>query len=203
MTPEELTLVFRYALSFGFAGVIAGGICFLLLKAYLPSYLSEKAKNLATREDVAKITHEVEEVKLQFSLALEGQKVAHQLRLAAIDRRLQAHQEAFTLWREVVANAYSDEIGKTVLKCQKWWEENCLYLEPEVREAFVQSYSAAHSHRTLVGSRPAADIVSEHWARVTRAGDLIFTAVQLPALSSVEKGDLEKIQSSIATPPGA
>jgi hypothetical protein len=56
-----------------------------------------------------------------------------------------------------------------------------------VRQAFIQSYTAAHSHRTLVDARPKPDVVTEHWDRVMRVGDLILAAVQLPALTSVEK----------------
>lgn len=35
----------------------------LFIKNYLPSYMEEKAKNLATKEDIADITREIEEVK--------------------------------------------------------------------------------------------------------------------------------------------
>lgn len=39
----------------------------LLIKAYLPSYVKEKAKNLATKEDVAEITSLVERVRAEVS----------------------------------------------------------------------------------------------------------------------------------------
>ncbi|MBB85789.1 MAG: hypothetical protein CMP06_00580 [Xanthomonadales bacterium] len=44
-------------------GVLLG----LLLSAYLPAYAKEKAKNLATKEDVAAITGQVENVRAEFS----------------------------------------------------------------------------------------------------------------------------------------
>lgn len=43
--------------------VVLGIIGKLFIKSYLPSYIDEKAKNLATREDIGAITKEVEEVK--------------------------------------------------------------------------------------------------------------------------------------------
>jgi hypothetical protein len=187
----EIDAVIKFAVGYGLGGVVAGGVAYLLLKSYLPAYLGEKAKNLATKEDVAEITTKIENVKLQFASALEDRKATHQLRLAALDRRLEAHQEAFALWRELVGNVYTDEIGKTVLKCQDWWDKNCLYLEPGVRQAFIQSYAAAHSHRTLVESRPDAKLVTEHWERVIQVGDLILAAVQLPTLTSDEKEVLD------------
>ena len=69
----------------------------------------------------------------------------HQLRLAALDRRLQAHQEAFALWRGLLADMHDPaRIGDAVRKCEDWWNNNCLYLSPDARQAFVQAYLTAH-----------------------------------------------------------
>ena len=87
-----------------------------LVKWYLPSYLNEKAKNLATKEDVGAITREVERVRHEYaerleSLAhqnrviLEQGNRRHQLRMAALDRRLDVHQQAYTLWVTLVGSA--------------------------------------------------------------------------------------------------
>ncbi len=35
----------------------------LFIQSYIPSYINEKAKNLATKEDIGRITKEIEEVK--------------------------------------------------------------------------------------------------------------------------------------------
>ena len=40
-------------------------IIMLLGRHYIPAYLGEKGKNLATHEDIAEITHEVERVRTQ------------------------------------------------------------------------------------------------------------------------------------------
>ena len=187
MTPQEIDAVIRFVAGYGLGGVVGGAIAYILLRSYLSPYLGEKAKNLATKEDIAEITAEIEKVKLEFASALEERKATHQLRLAALDRRLAAHQEAFALWREIVGTVYFEEIHATVLKCQEWWEKNCLYLEPDVRQAFIQSYGATHSHMALIDAHPDAKLVSEHWDRIIRVGDLILAAVQLPTLTSAEK----------------
>ena len=153
MTPEEIRALINFVGAFGIGAIVAGGIVFYILKFYVSSYLSEKAKNLATREDIAAITSEIERVRVQYTILVEELKARHQLRMAALDRRLQAHQEAFTLWRELFGNTHSEEVGKSVLKCQAWWEANCIYLEPKVRQGFVDAYSAAHSHNQLVRGR--------------------------------------------------
>ncbi|MBP9101185.1 MAG: hypothetical protein KBF68_07400 [Nitrosomonas sp.] len=50
--------------------ILWGAILFLLgllTSSYLPSYTKEKAKNLATKEDIAEITKRVESVRADFS----------------------------------------------------------------------------------------------------------------------------------------
>lgn len=47
---------------------------FLLFKFYLPGYIKKKGENLATKEDVAGITHQVERVRTQYLVDLEGYK---------------------------------------------------------------------------------------------------------------------------------
>ena len=43
----------------------------LFLKNFLPSYMTEKGKNLATKEDIAEITKKTEEVQSEFQKAFE------------------------------------------------------------------------------------------------------------------------------------
>lgn len=197
MSLADIEKLLTYAGAFGVGGVLFGAVVFYLLKSFVPSYLNEKAKNLATREDIAQITEEIERVKTQYAFLIEELKAKHQLRLAAIERRLQAHQEAFVLWRELIAKAHSEEIGQTVIKCQTWWENNCLFLEPSVREAFSDAYSAAHMHSALLrGGFSARDQAKENWERITKAGQLIVEAVQLPGLTSSERQQLAELEQS-------
>jgi hypothetical protein len=186
MTPEELAAIRSLVAAFGAGAIVTAVVAYLLIKFYLSSYLAEKGKNLATREDIAAITDKVENVRTQYATLIEELKAKHQLRLAAVDRRLQTHQEAFTLWRKLMAATYTEDIGNVVLECQSWWERNCIYLEPTVREAFVSSYGAAHGHDALVRSRAEVKIVKESWARITGFPNILFKAVQLPTLSQLE-----------------
>ena len=50
---------------------MAGAIGVILLKYYIPSYLAEKGKNLATKEDVEAITRKVESVRHEYSTLVE------------------------------------------------------------------------------------------------------------------------------------
>lgn len=67
MTIEELLTVFKYFGIFGCGAIFAAVVGFWFFKSYVPSYFSEKGKNLATKEDVEGITRKVEGVKAELS----------------------------------------------------------------------------------------------------------------------------------------
>ena len=186
MTLEELAALKAMLAAFSAGALVAGGVAYLVVKYFLSSYLSEKGKNLATREDIEGITRKVEGVRTQYLSLVEELKARHQLRLAAVDRRLQAHQEAFTLWRKVMAATHTDDIGKVVIDCQSWWEQNCIYLEPGVREAFVRAYGAANDHNSFVRGRVEVSVIQSNWKSITAFPNVLFQAIQLPALSELE-----------------
>jgi hypothetical protein len=168
-------------------GVSVGLALFAILgRKYLESYLTEKGKNLATKEDIKDITHQVEAIKNQYAQLLEEQKARNQLRLAAIDRRLQAHQEAYSLWRKLIAYVHSDENSGVVMECQTWWSQNCLYLGAQARAAFRDGYEAAYNHPALVKDHSNASLVKENWKILIRAGPKIVEAAELPSLGETE-----------------
>jgi ElaB/YqjD/DUF883 family membrane-anchored ribosome-binding protein len=81
------------------------GIIFIVaaIGAYIGVHLRRKGQNFADKEDIKKLTENVESVRSQYAkdlenLAHENRKVReyfsqkHQLSLACIDRRLAAHQ---------------------------------------------------------------------------------------------------------------
>jgi hypothetical protein len=154
----------------------------ILLKHYLPSYLSEKGKNLATKEDIADITDKVAKVQHGYNDLLETLKARNQLRLAAVERRLQAHQESFELWRRLVFGG-----PEVIVECERWWEKNCLYLEPKVREAFVAAYRNEHIRQELVSSKANSDSIIQSSAVVRAFPDVLFAAIALPPLSELER----------------
>jgi hypothetical protein len=159
--------------------------------AYFGAYLKEKGKGLATKEDIGHVTDIVEQIRSEHAATLEQLKSHHQLRIAAIDRRLQAHQEAFTLWRGLMAATHQEDVGAVVIECQTWWEHNALYLEPEVREAFNRAYLAANDHKSLLGvaHRNEASIkaIQDNWKLLMATGNVITNAVALPPLNDQEQ----------------
>lgn len=186
MTIDDVISICKLLAAFGFGTVTVGLLGFIALRAYLIPYLNEKAKNLATREDVADLTHAVEKVRAEYATLIEVQKARHQLRLAGIDRRLQAHQESFMHWRDLFRAMHTPEVNEEAGKCSRWWEANCLYLEPAVRQAFATALVAANSHASLLQDRSNADLAKKNWAEIIDFPKILFESIQLPGLSEKE-----------------
>ena len=157
--------------------------------AFLGSYLKKKAENVATKEDIEQITKKVEDIRTQYSQQLESHKaslqLSNQLKLTALDKRLQKHQEAYSLWRKLFFNLRNEEkIGQSIGECQKWWDKNCLYLADEARSAFHAAIFLAVDFRNLSKKEP--EQIEEWFMRIRAAGDKIIEAVNLPSLGEDE-----------------
>ncbi len=90
----------------------------------LGSYLAERGKNLATKEDVADITRKVEEVRAVFAKDEAEREQRYRLQLAALDKRLAVHQEAYTRWHRLWNAVHTDEITDVVIENRTWFHEN-------------------------------------------------------------------------------
>jgi len=168
-------------------GAAVGAVLFGTFgRKFLDSYLSEKGKNLATREDIEKVTDQIEAIKAQYALLIEETRSRNQMRLAAVDKRLQAHQEAYSLWRKLVAHVHNEEIGEVVLECQTWWDQNCLYLSESSRDAFHTAYSYAFNHKSILADRSNAELAVENFEFIMKAGPMIVEDVALPSLGESE-----------------
>lgn len=117
----------------------------------------------------------------KYAKALELFKTRNQLRLSALDERLRAHQEAYQLWREINTHLGTDEIQGVVERCDEWWGQKCLYLEPETREAFLNAWAKARILKHLSPS-----LVTEAHKSINDAGAVIERSVALPPLNEFE-----------------
>ena len=174
-----------------------------VLKRHPEAYATEKGKNLATKEDVGEITRivenvraesarELEEIRHQYRSILDGQGQRHQLRMAALERRLQAHQEAYTLWWNLLGAVHDEQrIGKIVMDCQDWWVNNCLYLDAETRNAFSAAYHAAQMHKDLLRPVPQTEAARENWEVIRKAGQAVVKGVELPSVGDNEYRPLQ------------
>ena len=178
-------------------GAIVTAVLVLLWRSFFPAYFAEKAKNLATKEDISAITGEVEKVKAlyagqlkglehQNSLLLEELRSRNQLRMAALEKRLDAHQHAFTLWRILLEKAHEGDTVHIVGECQAWWDRNCLYLSADARLAFNKAYFAAVHLRAVSKDPSNPEAAIQYMQHIQDAGSAIVAGVELPSLGERE-----------------
>ncbi len=114
-------------------------------------------------------------------------ELRNQLRLAALDKRLEAHQQAYSLWRKLIANTgQGDKTIDTVIECQKWWDDHCIYLDPEARAAFLKAFHSAADHATFVAIHAEASLLHSAMEDVVRAGEVIVKGAALPTIGEIE-----------------
>jgi hypothetical protein len=178
------------------------GVPFVALLFYvsgnsLKAYLAKKGDNLATKEDIGAITREVEEVKDEFNRRLEDLKAHHQLRMVAAERRLQAHQEAFTLWSDLMGATYKDHETLTVAieQCRSWYRTNCIYLGSASRDVFMGMIGNACSYLNPVLNLhgiPRHELMHS----INDAGNKFLEALDLPGFTEAQRMQLSELAKS-------
>ena len=99
---EQIGIIFG---SFGTGALIGAGTIYLLLKSFIPSYLSEKGRNLATKEDIAEITEKVESIRADHAKMIEEVRSNNQLKLAEIEREKNIRKEVYLQAVEALVRA--------------------------------------------------------------------------------------------------
>lgn len=163
------------------------------LGASILEYAKTKGKNLADKEDVAAITKAVEDVKRENMVLIEDLRGTMQLRLAAAEKRIQAHQEAFAIWRSMLKVLYEGDHRTQVIAAQEWWERNCLYMTAEARDAFNLAYTSVGAIR-MNSKNPSNYEVGDMWLnKFMRAGDVLVEGVALPSLGGRERETVKDV----------
>lgn len=200
MTPEEIQAMAKglaqgqaiwYVLSACIGGLIAG----------LGTYVAEKGKNRATREDVQEITRQVKKVEALFNSELSNLNAHHQLRMVAAEKRLDIHQEAFNQWRKlyaVTATANWEGIQKQQAIASYWLFENYLYLDPLARKDFFDGIKAAEQARPTDGYTAASEDVKMAMQVLEKASTSILQGIALPSMTFSE---ISKLTESSVRPP--
>ena len=120
-----------------------------------------------------------------------------QFRLAALEKRLAVHQEAYTLWTELYWSLNKPEdIGSIAHKCQEWWYRNCLYLDPESRKSFKEGLVLANNLLPLSPGRMTPEEVESRKIsieRIRKVLELLVQGVNLPTIGKNEGSVNERI----------
>ena len=113
-----------------------------------------------------------------------------QFALAALDKRLNVHQAAYTLWQRIIADVHHKcRIGEVVNEANDWWNNNCLYLDAVSREDFRACLLSASNHSALLEEPRDKEIekmIKENWAIIMKPGQTLPAGVSLPGLGEQE-----------------
>ena len=133
-----------------------------------------------------------------------------QLAMAALEKRLEIHQEAFSRWINIFHNIHDHkgELFNIVVDAQDWYYKNCLYLDDTARNDFwhclmqaphyaglVQSYQQTTRQRGGIRDKEMEKMVKESWATIRKPGESIPAGVELPSIR-LSDPPLEKNSSS-------
>ena len=108
-----------------------------------------------------------------------------QFRLAALEKRLAVHQDAYELWINLFWNIHDPEkVPGMIIKCQEWWTKNCLYLDPKTRWAFKTALHHAGDFNKI--TRDQAQLKKDTFNDIKKVGELIVAGVDLPVIGEYE-----------------
>ncbi len=159
--------------------LIQAFVVFLVLTAtnFVGGYFKKRGEDYATSQALERITRTIEEIKSEL-------QARHTLRFAALDKRLQTHQEAFGLCAKLhhVIHKRAD-LQQHLEEFHKLFFASGLYLEPVARAAFWSAYGAALEYSVAYEERPRdMTVLKHHWNEIRSAADAISQAVGLPPL---------------------
>jgi hypothetical protein len=121
-----------------------------------------------------------------------------QLRIAALDKRLQTAQEAYTLWLRLRLLPRIDEkqneklVFKVLQDCLQWWETHSLYLTAEARKAFKKAHNAAGDLAIARASKADWDEMKTLANDIDRAGRIIEESVYLPSIGELDSKRIDR-----------
>ena len=124
------------------------------------------------------------------------------LRMTVADERFKAHQEAYGHWAKVTRNIHNqDELIKVLESALNWWNQKCLYLDMEAREALEKCIHDASNYELKKEiSRDAVDPdekakadeeKNKAWESIHDLGRILAECVALPSVSMEEIPELD------------
>jgi hypothetical protein len=138
------------------------------ITTFFYGYATRKEQNLATKQDIQEITRQVEGIKHEYELIRVQGEWEHQLRLAAIEKRLNTHQQAYSLLLKLYAVSTYQDQEQLFKDCDDFWRNNCLFLTPDARDKFNMAWEAAATIPDLYRTNPE---------EVIKKRDIIFRAI--------------------------
>jgi hypothetical protein len=136
--------------------LVSSSNLFLLLKNVLPAYFTEKGKNIATREDIAGITREVEKVKEEFTAKSEELRTDllyfNQVRSSIKTEERNAIvncYEKYHLWRTTITEISFADLKSPEAAIEKIADIEALYQQVSLAESKMLLYIGKDAYATI------------------------------------------------------
>lgn len=191
------------------AAIFSSIVTFSLLAWFFvsKSYLGQRAKNLATQQDIQKITDAVEKIRADYAsrlqesehknaLMLERYRSVAEAQRTLLERRLEALQGAYTRLQRLSWDMTSNDasaISQMVMEAQEFWLDNCIFMGWDVGISFKRGYMTAGAHRALLEARADVDVIVQSGECVRNAIKDIVKAAELPADKVILDSELERV----------
>lgn len=149
----------------------------------------------------AMVTWVVAQRQRQHEERMAEQERRQVLRITALDKRLQAHQEAYSLWYELIwASGGKDDqrLDELTREAEKWWRDNCLYLDELVRVEFGKCIHRASTRQQQLKAHADSEELERLYQRMLDVGSLIEESVGLPPIGDFDgllPGKVEESES--------
>ena len=136
-------------------------------------------------------------------LKLSSQERKDKFKLVAIEKRLEAHQQALKYWdklRSVIHGKEEDSNRiKTINEVADFWFSNCLYMEKQTRNKFYDVIFLVSNYPLFLQAWHDAQgpdkekenkYLKEKWNEVMSLPNIIMSEVELEPISIVDDKDL-------------
>jgi hypothetical protein len=114
------------------------------------------------------------------SIYVSHRESADRFKLVALEKRLAVHQQAYSLWRDLMFSMNSDEGGQKAYECERWWQDNCLYLDKKSSDSFHTATLVANTFGQIPNDR--TDERKKDFYKMHKAGKHITEGIGLPHL---------------------
>lgn len=124
----------------------------------------------------------------------------HQLRLAALDKRLESHQKAYKICRLLSSKWIAQETERNDVQDEfiAFWDDNCLFLGPASRNALWETFRVYVDFGIKgVGGTIGADFHNAHKKTLEALAD----EMNLPTLNEKDVSN-KSVERTVKTPAG-
>lgn len=119
-------------------------VILLIIHFFWPSFLKEKGKNLATKQDISEITDKIENVKSEYSKSLVRFNYFHRKQALVIEKIYQYLVDAVdTMYDLTVPFRWADgrsnqeraeDANKSVFELRSYYKKHRIYLNKDIKE---------------------------------------------------------------------